>query len=115
MELNSDTSNFAAEYRQTEWGVVDRPPLDKELGQEVAINLFKSFFINDAYARMVDLEVQFIRKQVHYWGQNVDTNFPIKIRRLERNDAPSPVDDGFTVECGGEWLKGLRPLYQEMA
>lgn len=80
MELNSDASDFAAEYTYKKWGVVHKPSLDKASCRRAATSFFMSFFMNDAYARLTDLEVRFIREE----GYD-DTNIPIKIRRLERN------------------------------
>ena len=106
IELNEDASDFAAEYHQTTWGEVPTPPLNDQLARTLTTDLFKNFFVNDAYARLADLEVVFTRIEVYDRGQSSDIEFPIKFRRLERDDAPSPVDGGFTVECQGKWLGG---------
>jgi len=103
VELNSDLSDFAPEQSGNLWG--EFPKLDETRGREVASSLFKSFFMNDAYACMADLEVQFIRREVDGGGPSRDRKFPIKIRRLERDDAPRPADGGFSVECEGKWLR----------
>jgi len=106
VELNSDASDFAAEYSQEIWGSVPTPPFNETLGREVATNLFKSFFANDPYTLLTDLEVCFTREEVYDRMQSADIKFPIRIRRLERGDALSPLEGGFTIECAGEWLGG---------
>lgn len=60
LELNSDASDIAGEYTYHKWGVVRKPPLDKASSRRAATSLFMSFFMNEAYARMADLEVRFI-------------------------------------------------------
>lgn len=102
MELNNGESEFTPEYPEHEWG--DISPVDETLGREVASSYFKSFFKNDASARLANLEVRFICREIIGGGLNVDSKYPIRIRRLERDDAPSPVDGGFSVECEGRWL-----------
>ena len=105
IELRVGTSDFAAEYLQNRMGTVEFPPLNEALGQEMVTKLFKVFFKNDRNACMTDLEVWFLRRLVYdNHGQGTDVGFPIRIRRAERDDAPSPLDGGFTVECGSSWL-----------
>lgn len=106
VELNEDASDFSKEYHQDARGDVPTPIFNKSLGREVTTNLFLSFFVNDTYARLTTLEVCFIREEVYDRGQRTDIEFPIKIRRFERNDAPSPANGGFTIECQGKWLGG---------
>lgn len=106
VELNEAASDFAGEYRQDAQGSVPTPPFNEKLGREVTTSLFRSFFENDAYARLTELEVSFTHVKVYDRGQHEDIEFPIKVRRLERDDAPSPLDGGFTVECQGKWLRG---------
>ena len=106
VDLNNDASDFAAEYHQTVWGEVPTPELNEGLGREVATRLFKSFFVNDPYARLIDLEVCFTRIETYDRGQNTEIEFPIKIQKSERDDAPSPLNGGFTIESKGRWLGG---------
>ena len=60
--------------------------------------------MNDPYARLIDLEVCFTRIETYGGGQNTGIEFPIKIRKLERDDAPSPLNGGFRIESKGRWL-----------
>ena len=106
VELNESASDFAAEYHQTTWGEVPTPPFNEQLGREVTTDLFKSIFENDPYAHLEDLQVVFTRTEVYDRGQSSDIEFPIKVRRLERDDAPSPGEGGFSVKCKGKWLGG---------
>ena len=101
VDLNNDASDFAAAYWRRELPI---PELNEGLGREVTTSLFKSFFVKDPYARLIDLEVCFTRIETYDRGQNTEIEFPIKIRKLERDDAPSPLNGGFTIESKGRWL-----------
>ena len=104
VDLNNDASDFAAAYYQRVWGELPIPELNEGLGREVATSLFKSFFVNDPYARLIDLEVCFTCIDTYDRGQNTEMEFSIKIRKLGRDDAPSPLNGGFTIESKGRWL-----------
>lgn len=104
IELNSDATDFAAEYHQDMGGTVPLPPLNQALAHKVTENLFRDFFEHNSYAKLVSLEVCFIRVEIYDRGQSHDVKFPIKIVRSQRDDAPSPHRGGFTIECEGKWL-----------
>lgn len=80
------------------------PSLNLDLARKVTIGLFRSFFSNDPYARILSLEICFKHKLVEDRGQNWEVEWPIKIQRLERDDAPSPLDGGFTIKSDKKWL-----------
>lgn len=89
-------------------GSVCMPPLNVTLACEVAAKLYQSFFLNDAYAWLVVLEVHFTRLLVEDRGQTSQVECPVKIQRLVRDDAQSPLDGGFTIECDGKWVRYWR-------
>ncbi|KAL8755461.1 MAG: hypothetical protein Q9184_004794 [Pyrenodesmia sp. 2 TL-2023] len=69
------------------------------MARKVAVTLFKAFFKHDSRALLEYLEVCFKHKRVEDRAQSFPVESPIKIRRSERDDAPSPVHEGFTVEA----------------
>ncbi len=51
------------------------------------------------------MEVCFLR--IRYGAhlfQSVESESIIRIKRLERHDAPSPLDGGFVVHGSGKWV-----------
>lgn len=80
------------------------PPLNEDLAQEISRRLFKGFFENNAYARLRELEVCFKHQEVEDRCQRFDVEQSVKVRRLERDDAPSPLEGGFEVESDGKWI-----------
>jgi len=60
--------------------------------------------VNDSYAQLTDLDVCFTRVEEYDRDQTSDIEFPLQVRRLERDDAPIPLDGDFRVECQGKWL-----------
>ncbi|KAL8708377.1 MAG: hypothetical protein Q9220_006758 [cf. Caloplaca sp. 1 TL-2023] len=106
IELGADASDFAGEFHQDSMGSVPFPPINAKLARQVTIDLFKSFFTHDAYARLQNLEVRFLHQRIEDRGQKFDTECPVKIRRAIRDDAPSPLEGGFTIECKDRWTTG---------
>ena len=105
IELNSDTSNFLmSSVEDIGWGR-SGPCLNLELGREVTLGLWRSFFIDDPYAWLTELTVRFTRLQCYDRIDFVELEFPIKIKRHERDDAPSPLDNGFTLDSPRKWLE----------
>ncbi|KAL8754836.1 MAG: hypothetical protein Q9199_004057 [Rusavskia elegans] len=86
VELNSEVSDFAKEYLVDPEEGGHMPLFDVKPAKKVTTDLFKSFFAHNPYSCLTSLESS------------------IKIKRLERDDAPSPLDGGFVVDADGEWL-----------
>jgi len=53
------------------------PSLNLDLARKVTIGLFRSFFSNDPYARILSLEICFKHKLVEDRGQNWEVEWPI--------------------------------------
>ena len=53
---------------------------------------------------MKELDVCFTRTLFYDRGESDNVKFPIRIQRLERDDAPGPLDGGFNLECEGKWV-----------
>lgn len=80
------------------------PPLNLEIARKVAVTLFKAFYEHDPGAVLIYLELCFKHKRVEDRGQCYPVESPVTIRRSERDDAPSPVHGGFTIEAHGRWV-----------
>lgn len=80
------------------------PPFNVKPAKKVTTDLFKTFFAHNPYSRLTSLEVCFLRHRREDRGQRFEMKSSIKIKRLERDDAPSPLDGGFVVDADGEWL-----------
>ncbi|KAK4690878.1 hypothetical protein P7C71_g6010, partial [Lecanoromycetidae sp. Uapishka_2] len=65
VELRENSSDFAEGYHQDAIGSVPTPSFNERLGREVTSNLFASFFVNDAYSRLTDMEVTFTREEIY--------------------------------------------------
>ena len=115
VELNRDASDFSAKYHQDVYGSVTLPPLNDALAREVTEGLFKDFFKYNSYARLHSLEVCFIRKEEADRGQTSNIEFPFKIVRSIRDDAPSPSDGGYELFSPGKWLRGWSDWNKEAA
>lgn len=85
-------------------GSVRMPQLNLELAREVTTKLYMDFFVHNAYAWLAALEVHFNRHLVEDRGQTSDVEWVIKIRRRVRDDASSPLEGGFGLECDDEWV-----------
>ena len=95
VELSGDASDFGLLPGQDNaWGV-SGPPFDDKLGREVAIKLWRSFFLNDPFAWLTNLTVCFTRLQPYDRTDTVELEYPIRIKRHERN--------GATIESPGKW------------
>ncbi|KAL8856100.1 MAG: hypothetical protein Q9178_007295 [Gyalolechia marmorata] len=104
IELTSEASDFAAEYHQDVMGTVPFPPLNLDAAIKAAINQFKSFFTHNAYSRLTSLELCFLRTCYADRFQSIETESIVRIGRLERHDAPIPLDGGFVVHGSGKWV-----------
>ena len=106
VELHENASDFGVACKKDKgWGV-DTPPFNEALGRSVVQDFFQGFFKHTPYSRLKELEVCFTRIERYDRGQTADIEFPIKVQRLERDDAPSPVDGGFTIDSPGKWIGG---------
>lgn len=85
-------------------GSVPMPSLNVSTAQDVAQRLFEDIFVNDAYSRLIDLEVRFKHRRVYDRAQSEPVRCSVRVRRYVRDDAPSPAKGGFTVECDGKWI-----------
>lgn len=103
VHLREDASDFVAEYHQDVYGSKPMPNLKADLARIVSTRLFKSFFSRDRYARLRYLEVSFRHVMQEDRGQCYPVSCSSKVRRLVRDDAPSPLGGGFEVECDGKW------------
>lgn len=103
VQLNNERSAFCAEYHQDMMGSVRMPPLNNLKARDVAIRLFKSFFLHDRYAYLTTLEVCFKHQRQEDRGQKFEVEIPVKVKRMVRDDAPSPLDGGFTVDIRSKW------------
>ncbi|KAL9029614.1 MAG: hypothetical protein Q9180_007008 [Flavoplaca navasiana] len=105
VELRREVTDFAAAYHVDPYdGGSDFPPLNIGLAIEVTTGLFKSFFAHSAYACLTKLEVCFLRHQCEDRGQRFEYQNSIQVRRLERDDAPSPLNGGYVVVGDGKWV-----------
>ncbi|KAL8849421.1 MAG: hypothetical protein Q9221_005593 [Calogaya cf. arnoldii] len=106
VELDNNATDFAEEYHVDPYHGGDNvlPPLTT-LARGVTTDLFESFFRHNAYARLTSLEVCFLRHRYEDRGQRFDMTNSIKIKRMERDDAPSPLDGGYVVETDGKWVE----------
>lgn len=82
------------------------PPLNNLKARDTAINLFKSFFIHNEYAYLTELEICFKHQRQEDRGQRFEVEIPVKIKRMVRDDAPSPLEGGFTVGTRTRWPRG---------
>ncbi|KAL8889627.1 MAG: hypothetical protein Q9215_003135 [Flavoplaca cf. flavocitrina] len=106
IELRREATDFAAAYHVDPVdGGYDFPPLNLELAIEVATGLFMSFFAHSAYACLTKLEICFLRFQCEDRGQTFENQNSIQVTRLERDDAPSPLDGGYVVVGDGKWVE----------
>ena len=62
----------------------------------------KAFFKASSSARLRSLMVRFMHVRVEDEFPFLVAS-PIKIQRAERDDAPSPLQGGFTMEGDGQW------------
>ena len=107
IELGVDASDFCvARGEGTGWDVAT-PRFNRKLGREVTLGFWRSFFLKDPFARLTNLTVCFTRLERYSRGDTSDLEFPIRIKRHERDDASSPLDDGFTIESPQKWLGGM--------
>lgn len=105
-ELGADASDFSVACAEVHREGVETPRFNRKLGQEVALKLWRSFFLNDPFARLTNLTVCFTRLERYDWRDTTDLEFPIRIQRHERDDAASPLDKGFTLESPRRWIGG---------
>ncbi|KAL8911462.1 MAG: hypothetical protein Q9172_007673, partial [Xanthocarpia lactea] len=94
IELGSEASDFAAVYHQDRRGRMPFPPLNLDAAVKAITYQFKIFFTHNASSRLRSMEVCFLRSRYGNRFQNVETESIVKIERLERDDAPSPLDGG---------------------
>ncbi|KAL8696302.1 MAG: hypothetical protein Q9224_002865 [Gallowayella concinna] len=104
VELNYRASDFSPQYYRDVDGSGPMPPLDLKVARGAAVFLFKSFFVNNPYAHLRSLEICFLRQRLEDRGQKFDNENSIKITRLERDDAPGPLDGGYIIEGSGNWV-----------
>ena len=71
------------------------PPLNVALVEALASRLFKQFFEVNLDASLKELVCYFSelgrKGAIFYWQ--------VRVKRLERDDAPLPAEGSFTVEC----------------
>ena len=103
IELCGDAADFWVLPEEENGRGVSDPPFDDKLGREAALRLWRSFFLNDPFAWLTNLTVCFTRLQPYDRIDTVELEYPIRIKRHERDDASSPLDDGFTVDSPGKW------------
>ncbi|KAL8696276.1 MAG: hypothetical protein Q9224_002883, partial [Gallowayella concinna] len=105
IELNDNASDFSKEYK------TGRTPLDHLYFPRFKVNtaskatqrFFKAFFTNNPYAHLTSLEVCFLRLRECSHRRRESHETSITIKRLERDDAPSPLEGGYTVVAPGKW------------
>ena len=72
------------------------PPLNVALVKALTSRLFKRFFEANLDASLKELVCYFSELgrngAIFYW--------PVRVKRLERDDAPLPAEGSFAVECG---------------
>ncbi|KAL8868427.1 MAG: hypothetical protein Q9174_005000 [Haloplaca sp. 1 TL-2023] len=89
--------------------------LNADVARSVSIELFQSFFQNDLDCPLRFLEVCFqhlLLLKPKNWIPKVGEDLRvlpvqnlIRIRRLDRDDAPHPLDGGFTVDSHEDWVR----------
>ncbi|KAL8646784.1 MAG: hypothetical protein Q9226_006712 [Calogaya cf. arnoldii] len=106
VKLDTNATDFAEEYYlyPDGGGNYVLPPLNM-LAREVTTNLFTDFFRRNAYASLTSLEVCFLRHRYEDRRQWFEMTNSVKIKRLERDDAPSPLEQGYMVETDGKWVE----------
>lgn len=97
-------TDFVAVYSQDDYGSKPMPPLNEQLALKVTTKLFRRFFENASNARLRSLEVSFKYKEIFDRAQTNDAEHPIRVRQLEGQGAPNPLEGGFTIESPRKWL-----------
>jgi hypothetical protein len=79
------------------------PPLNVALVKALVSRLFKRFFEANLDTSLKELVCYFSelgrKGAIFYW--------PVRVKRLERDDAPLPAEGSFTVECGHDHTQTL--------
>ncbi|KAL8856365.1 MAG: hypothetical protein Q9178_007056 [Gyalolechia marmorata] len=97
VNLDRYASDFGKGYEPPIRGKLTLPDFNPKLAQEVGVDLFKRFFQKDPYAWLRSLEVCFTQQVVGNRSGAMEPESLVKIQRLERDDAPSPLHGGFTM------------------
>ncbi|KAL8671694.1 MAG: hypothetical protein Q9168_003816 [Polycauliona sp. 1 TL-2023] len=103
VELNGDASDFSEEYPTTrrEGNALKFPRLKVGTASKTAEGFFKAFFIRNPYARLRSLEICFLRMIQFSHGRREPCERSIFVSRLERDDAPNPLEGGYQVVAPG--------------
>ncbi|KAL8766627.1 MAG: hypothetical protein Q9209_006644 [Squamulea sp. 1 TL-2023] len=104
VELGSDASDFSAAYHQDAMGTIPMPELNFAASKKVTEDLFTAVFVNNPYSSLTSLEVCFLRHLHEDRGQQYANQNSFRIQRLERDDSPSPLDGGYTMDAPGLWV-----------
>ena len=85
-----------------------RNGLDGFRVRRLATSLFRFIFDRNPAARLDSLELCFQTRLRHdldfdfgLWRDNLE--WPVRVKRMERDDALGPEDGGFEVECATDW------------
>lgn len=72
----------------------------------VAIELFQAMYRIHKDASLRVLELCFVTLDIGDRGESEIVQHSIRVRRMERDDAPEPKNGGFEVESDGGWRLG---------
>ena len=103
VEIPTKATVFSAVYKYNATVRVKRPVLLRDPVIKLATDLFEQVFKNDPYASLKELEISFVTLEI---GDRMDSwivEDPIKVKKLERDDAKSPAEGGFSVDYRGTW------------